>query len=386
MLAKIAEELEQVTRLFAYRNRAAGLFDQGNRGPGRSGPPQGRAGTAAGAGRQRGGTRRAHGPDGRGVLRSHEHSTGEPVLEGSVSAIALPIVYADQLHGVLYVETDKTSDFPQEEILFLGTLADLISGALHNALTFQKAQEQAITDGLTGLKTHRFFMEALSGGMEALDARGAVLLAGADGPGPLQIRQRFLWPPGRRPGAAARGAHSGAELPPLGRRGALWRRRIRHPDAGNRRRAKPPACRETALLDLRRSRAAREKRHLQLRRRHLSAEWIDAAGTDSSRRRLDVSLQASGRQRGFHRGSVQSGRFQAMEARRPRRLSRRHAQAPVRHRPRCVCGNLQPRSSSSPGRSPKRNPSANRTRGNEMSGSSGRVVLRAVACPSSWIR
>jgi diguanylate cyclase (GGDEF)-like protein/putative nucleotidyltransferase with HDIG domain len=92
-----------------------------------------------------------------------QRSTGEPVLEGSESAIALPIVYADQLHGVLYVETDKTSDFPQEEVLFLGTLADLISGALHNALAFQKAQEQAITDGMTGLKTHRFFMEALSG-------------------------------------------------------------------------------------------------------------------------------------------------------------------------------------------------------------------------------
>jgi len=89
-------------------------------------------------------------------------SPGEPVLEGSVSAIALPIVYADQLHGVLYVETDQALDFPQEEILFLGTLADLISGALHNAMSFQKAQEQAITDGLTGLKTHRFFMEALS--------------------------------------------------------------------------------------------------------------------------------------------------------------------------------------------------------------------------------
>jgi diguanylate cyclase (GGDEF)-like protein/putative nucleotidyltransferase with HDIG domain len=89
-------------------------------------------------------------------------SPGEPVLEGSISAIALPIVYADQLHGVLYVETDQALDFPQEEILFLGTLADLISGALHNAMSFQKAQEQAITDGLTGLKTHRFFMEALS--------------------------------------------------------------------------------------------------------------------------------------------------------------------------------------------------------------------------------
>jgi diguanylate cyclase (GGDEF)-like protein len=83
-----------------------------------------------------------------------------PVLEGSVSAIALPIVYADQLHGVLYVETDQSADFPQEEILFLGTLADLISGALHNAMTFQKAQEQAMTDGLTGLGSRRLFDES----------------------------------------------------------------------------------------------------------------------------------------------------------------------------------------------------------------------------------
>ena len=51
---------------------------------------------------------------------------------------------------------------PKKILLLLHTLADLISGALHNALTFQKAQEQAITDGLTGVKTHRFFMDALS--------------------------------------------------------------------------------------------------------------------------------------------------------------------------------------------------------------------------------
>jgi len=61
------------------------------------------------------------------------------------------------------VESAKAVDFTEEEVLLLRTLADLIAGALHNAYTFQKAQEQAITDGLTGVKTHRFFMEALSG-------------------------------------------------------------------------------------------------------------------------------------------------------------------------------------------------------------------------------
>jgi diguanylate cyclase (GGDEF)-like protein/putative nucleotidyltransferase with HDIG domain len=96
------------------------------------------------------------------VRYDEQNSTGEPILNGSESAIAFPIVYGDQLHGVLYVESDKTSDFPQEEVLFLATLADIISGALHNAMAFQKAQEQAITDGMTGLKTHRFFMETLT--------------------------------------------------------------------------------------------------------------------------------------------------------------------------------------------------------------------------------
>src|SRR6202035_662624 len=86
----------------------------------------------------------------------------KPVLPDSAAAMSLPIFYAGHLHGVLYVETLEPVDFSEEESLLLRTLADLISGALHNALTFQKAQEQAITDGLTGVKTHRFFMEALS--------------------------------------------------------------------------------------------------------------------------------------------------------------------------------------------------------------------------------
>jgi diguanylate cyclase (GGDEF)-like protein/putative nucleotidyltransferase with HDIG domain len=86
----------------------------------------------------------------------------KPLLADTVAAIALPVFYAEQLHGILYIESSTPADFSEEEILLLRTLADLIAGALHNSLSFQKAQEQAITDGLTGVKTHRFFMEALS--------------------------------------------------------------------------------------------------------------------------------------------------------------------------------------------------------------------------------
>jgi diguanylate cyclase (GGDEF)-like protein/putative nucleotidyltransferase with HDIG domain len=96
------------------------------------------------------------------VVREVSGAAPRMVLPGSVCAVALPISYAESLLGVLYVESSKPCDFAEQELLLLRTLADLCAGALHNAQTFQKAQEQAITDGLTGVKTHRFLMEALS--------------------------------------------------------------------------------------------------------------------------------------------------------------------------------------------------------------------------------
>src|SRR5271167_1128993 len=44
----------------------------------------------------------------------------------------------------------------------MNTLADLLATALHNSFVFQKLQQTAITDGLTGIKTRSFFWEALS--------------------------------------------------------------------------------------------------------------------------------------------------------------------------------------------------------------------------------
>ncbi len=96
------------------------------------------------------------------VVSEANASTPRAILPGSAAAVALPITYGEQFLGVLYVESAEPCQFPEPDILVLRTLADLFAGALHNALTFQRAQEQAITDGLTGVKTHRFLMEALS--------------------------------------------------------------------------------------------------------------------------------------------------------------------------------------------------------------------------------
>lgn len=96
------------------------------------------------------------------IVRQVNSTSLRPVLPGSASGIALPVKCAEDLLGVLYLESSEPSEFTDEEIQLLRTLADLFAGALHNARNFQKAQEQAITDGLTGVKTHRFLMEALS--------------------------------------------------------------------------------------------------------------------------------------------------------------------------------------------------------------------------------
>src|ERR1019366_5169867 len=96
------------------------------------------------------------------IVREVNASAPRLVLPGSVASVALPVTYGEQFLGVLYVESSEPCEFSEQDVFLLRTLADLFAGALHNALTFQKAQEQAITDGLTGVKTHRFLMEALS--------------------------------------------------------------------------------------------------------------------------------------------------------------------------------------------------------------------------------
>jgi len=84
------------------------------------------------------------------------------VLPDSRAVLCIPITYGETLLGVLNVESRQESAFSPQDVLIMNTLADLLATALHNAFVFQKLQQQSITDGLTGIKTRRFFWEALS--------------------------------------------------------------------------------------------------------------------------------------------------------------------------------------------------------------------------------
>ena len=84
------------------------------------------------------------------------------ILADSRAVLCIPITYGESLLGVLNVESRDENAFSPQDVLILNTLADLLATALHNAFVFQKLQQQSITDGLTGIKTRRFFWEALS--------------------------------------------------------------------------------------------------------------------------------------------------------------------------------------------------------------------------------
>jgi diguanylate cyclase (GGDEF)-like protein len=85
------------------------------------------------------------------------------ILPQSRSILCIPISYGETLLGVLNVESLREKAFSVDDELILNTLADLLATALHNSFVFQKLQQQSITDGLTGIKTRRFFWEALTG-------------------------------------------------------------------------------------------------------------------------------------------------------------------------------------------------------------------------------
>ena len=104
------------------------------------------------------------------VARSGETALVQSTVKGrlnglmpeSRAVLCIPVAYGETLLGVLNVESQRENAFTPNDVLIMSTLAGLLATALHNSFVFQKLQQQSITDGLTGIKTRRFFMEALS--------------------------------------------------------------------------------------------------------------------------------------------------------------------------------------------------------------------------------
>lgn len=84
-----------------------------------------------------------------------------PLVPGVRSAISVPLQYQKEVIGALTLESRRDLAFSSHDIRVFKSLADHLAIALHNGRAYQNALQQSITDGLTGLKTHRYFVEEL---------------------------------------------------------------------------------------------------------------------------------------------------------------------------------------------------------------------------------
>ena len=75
--------------------------------------------------------------------------------------ISSPMINEGRMIGVLRMNSAKVGEFSTDDLRVLSILAVLASSALTNAVLYQKTEEMAISDSLTGLYVHRYFHERL---------------------------------------------------------------------------------------------------------------------------------------------------------------------------------------------------------------------------------
>jgi len=85
----------------------------------------------------------------------------EELDEGFRSVISNPLTSEDKIMGLLRVDSQKKGKFTQQDLRFLDIIADLSSISLENAILYNKVQDLAIHDSLTGLYVHKHFHQRL---------------------------------------------------------------------------------------------------------------------------------------------------------------------------------------------------------------------------------
>jgi diguanylate cyclase (GGDEF)-like protein len=78
------------------------------------------------------------------------------------SLLVRPLLVKDEVVGTFTVAARRPSAFPTDRREMLGVIANQVAISLQNARMYQALEEQATTDGLTGLVNHRTFQERFS--------------------------------------------------------------------------------------------------------------------------------------------------------------------------------------------------------------------------------
>lgn len=77
------------------------------------------------------------------------------------SLISAPLLHEGRVLGTLRLHSSRPETFTADDLRLLDAIATLASAALSNAMLFEKTQELAIRDSLTGLYVQRHFFERL---------------------------------------------------------------------------------------------------------------------------------------------------------------------------------------------------------------------------------
>jgi diguanylate cyclase (GGDEF)-like protein len=84
-----------------------------------------------------------------------------PAIGNGASELAVPLIYADKVIGVLDVETTAERPLQPYDRDLIGSLAGQVALSITHAKHVASVEFQAITDGLTGLYNYRFFLNLL---------------------------------------------------------------------------------------------------------------------------------------------------------------------------------------------------------------------------------
>ena len=75
------------------------------------------------------------------------------------SLLVLPLLVKDEVIGTFTVAAQRVGAFPSDRREMLGVIANQVAISMQNAKMYEMVEEQATTDGLTGLVNHRTFQE-----------------------------------------------------------------------------------------------------------------------------------------------------------------------------------------------------------------------------------